>query len=478
LKNELKSSKEAQSLILNAISDPIIQHDNHMKIIWWNGAAQKIFDLKKDRDIGLFCHERLFSKEEKCSFCPAIEAKKTGKPKHSEIIDKAGKIWDVKGYALTDEKKGELGGFEICRDITHIKKGQKAFLDYATKLQFHSNNTPVAVIEWDLDFNVIKCNSAAEKMFGYTSKELVGTQAVELLIKENSSELKQITKEVCEEENEFMTIQKCQTKRGDIIDCEWYIFSMSDEKKNIHYIISFINNISIQEEAQKNLQKAREEIKLLADYYRMSSEEEKKRIARNIYGDLSQIMILINENIERLNSQAFDFINNEFDRNLLESKRIIDSAIHSVRKITRILSPVSHENFDLINEVQNYTLKLKNENKFHCEPKFNKKIIVIEKHASYDLFHLIKIFLDDLSEKTPERKAELTVIIESGYAAIIIKHKGPSYYTKKITERPGSCVESVYGILNPHNGKLIFTEDDDYSYIRILLPVLTYDSKN
>ncbi|MEI4884387.1 PAS domain-containing protein, partial [Klebsiella pneumoniae] len=45
------------------------------------------------------------------------------------------------------------------------------------KLRIHLEHTPLAVVEWDLNFRVTAWNPAAEKMFGFSREEAMGQHA-------------------------------------------------------------------------------------------------------------------------------------------------------------------------------------------------------------------------------------------------------------------------------------------------------------
>src|SRR5687768_16174805 len=50
------------------------------------------------------------------------------------------------------------------------------------KLAVHITHTPLAYIEWDLDFAVLDWNPAAEQIFGYTRAEALGRHAGDLIV--------------------------------------------------------------------------------------------------------------------------------------------------------------------------------------------------------------------------------------------------------------------------------------------------------
>jgi len=477
LKNDIEKIIKKDHVILNSISETIIQHDEKMRIVWWNKTAKEQFNLKEE-DLGQYCHEVLFEKNKPCYFCPVLGAKETMKPKHGEIISKDGRIWDIKGYSILNENNDITGSFEICRDITKAKNGQKALLKHAKHLEFHEKNTPIAVIEWDFDLNIKKWNAAAEKIFEFSYEQMQGNKITDKIPDFFSEEMKKAFEEVWQKKRDFQIVQHPHKINNKEIYCEWYIFSVTDEKNNITGVVSFVNDISRRKDAQNSLNKMKNEMKIMAEYYRKANLEEKKRIARNIHLDLVQIMELINVNIEKLDNEILEFKNTGIDKNLLASKKMIDSAIRSIRKITKVINPAREDDFNLIEEVEKYLRKFQKENQIKCQLEVNSKYMIVESYLAFDMHKIIQIFFIDLINKLIEFHIALTVLIENGYAVIVIKYKGAAYNLQNDEDSKNKCVKIVKQIIHPHRGTLIFTEDDKSKYIRVLIPMMGHDLKN
>ena len=78
-------------------------------------------------------------------------------------------------YSPRHDEKGEvIGGVAIIRDVTDRKVTESAALDEHRRLAFHVENTPLAVIEWDHEFKVLRWSPAAQKLFGWNAEEVLG----------------------------------------------------------------------------------------------------------------------------------------------------------------------------------------------------------------------------------------------------------------------------------------------------------------
>ena len=67
-----------------------------------------------------------------------------------------------------------IGLLGICRDITDRKRAEEEIRQSQQKPRIHLDHTPLAVIEWDLNFCVAGWNPSAERIFGYTREEAMG----------------------------------------------------------------------------------------------------------------------------------------------------------------------------------------------------------------------------------------------------------------------------------------------------------------
>ena len=70
-----------------------------------------------------------------------------------------------------------IGLLGICRDITDRKRAEEEIRQSQQKLRIHFEHTPLAVVEWDMEFRVTAWNPSAERIFGYTRDEAMGQHA-------------------------------------------------------------------------------------------------------------------------------------------------------------------------------------------------------------------------------------------------------------------------------------------------------------
>jgi PAS domain S-box-containing protein len=78
-------------------------------------------------------------------------------------------------YSPRHDERGEvIGGVAIIRDVTERKLAETEPADEHRRLAFHVENTPLAVIEWDREFRVLRWSPAAQRLFGWKADEVLG----------------------------------------------------------------------------------------------------------------------------------------------------------------------------------------------------------------------------------------------------------------------------------------------------------------
>ncbi|MEE4262972.1 MAG: PAS domain S-box protein [Desulfobacteraceae bacterium] len=180
----------------------------------------------------------------------------------------------------------------LIAQIVILKKEQKErrkaeLWTSEQRLALMVEQSPLAVIEWNLDFEVIKWNLAAEQMFGYTAEEALGHHAAELLVPEKVRPIvDQVWQNLVDQRGGTHSINENFTKDGRTITCEWHNTGLINTEGTISGVLSVIQDITERKRAEQ-------EITIQKAYLEQLFEASTEAIA------------FINENdrVERINSQ-------------------------------------------------------------------------------------------------------------------------------------------------------------------------------
>jgi PAS domain S-box-containing protein len=180
----LRKSEEKYRKLFEEAMDAIFIADAKTGIlIECNRAATELTGRAKSEIIGM--HQRFLHPPEKSAgkFSEAFKkhlTSKEGVVLENQIITKNGEIRDVAIKANLVEVNGKKMLRGVFRDITESKK-------ISEKARFQArllNSVGQAIIAADLKGNITYWNRAAEQLYGWEKAEVIGRNAVDILIEE------------------------------------------------------------------------------------------------------------------------------------------------------------------------------------------------------------------------------------------------------------------------------------------------------
>ena len=159
------------------------------------------------------------------------------------------------------DSQGRICGLVgIGHDITERKRAEEARRENEERLRSHTNNSPMAVIEWNADLIITRWTGAAEKMFGWSAEETVGKPITELpkIYEEDlpvvQSVMQQLTGGVSKH---VVSSNRNHTKNGQIIHCEWYSSVLHDAGGKMISVLSQVLDVTEREHIEQALDQER-----------------------------------------------------------------------------------------------------------------------------------------------------------------------------------------------------------------------------
>jgi len=119
------------------------------------------------------------------------------------------------------------------------------------RMRLHYDRTPLGVIEWNTNFEVVDWNPAAEHIFGYTKDEAVGCHAARLIVPDSArKEVDTVWQELMSNEDVIHQINENKTKDGQIRLCEWYNTPLIDRDGKLIGVASLVEDITKRQQAE------------------------------------------------------------------------------------------------------------------------------------------------------------------------------------------------------------------------------------
>ncbi|MGO9405264.1 MAG: PAS domain S-box protein [Terriglobales bacterium] len=137
-----------------------------------------------------------------------------------------------------------VGLFGISRDITDRKRVEEEIHKSEQRLRIHVEHTPLAVIEWDLNFRVATWNAAAERLFGYSREEALGQHGSFIVPPAFRRHVDQVWQGLLEQKGGVRSTNDNLTKAGRTISCEWYNTPLVNESGRAFGVASLVQDVT------------------------------------------------------------------------------------------------------------------------------------------------------------------------------------------------------------------------------------------
>ncbi len=175
----------------------------------------------------------------------------------------AGRLRNIYGSLeqLVDEKTAVLQqvNADLQSEVEEREKTEIALQQAQQKLMLHIEQTPLGVIEWDLEYRVTSWNPAAEKIFGYSREEAIGQRAKEIILPEKvMPHVEKVCADLLKKQGGGRCTNENLRKDGEIIVCEWYNTPLVDQNGNVIAVASLVQDITAQIKHEKQLERAKQ----------------------------------------------------------------------------------------------------------------------------------------------------------------------------------------------------------------------------
>ncbi|MCP4138871.1 MAG: diguanylate cyclase [Chloroflexi bacterium] len=152
----------------------------------------------------------------------------------------------------------------LTHEVVERKHAEEDLRKSQQRLSLHVEQTILAVIEWNLKFEVVDWNSGAERIFGYKKEEALGQHAEFIVPESLHDSLGKLWEELIAKEGSTGSTNKNLTKNGQTIICEWHNTPLVDDEKKVIGVASLVQDITARKKNEKDLQQANIELERLA----------------------------------------------------------------------------------------------------------------------------------------------------------------------------------------------------------------------
>ncbi|HEY3372337.1 MAG TPA: ATP-binding protein [Prolixibacteraceae bacterium] len=146
-------------------------------------------------------------------------------------------------------------------DITERKLADEDLQLALRQLEFHENNSPLAVIEFNHTYQITKWSKKAENIFGWRADEVLGKSIDEFrwVHKDDTERVTALMEDMLGSKKRSNShTNRNYRKNGSVITCEWYNSALIDSKGSLISVHSLVLDITKRTEAEKALSQSNE----------------------------------------------------------------------------------------------------------------------------------------------------------------------------------------------------------------------------
>ncbi len=239
--------------LIDAVPDPIFCKDIAGRYLLHNEANRKMFATGNEESLGktvfelsgLKTHAALYHADD-------MAVVQTGQPviNREEPFEKPDgeKGWFLTSkFPLRDEQGTIIGLVGIARDITRRKRATEELKETQSRLVYHVENSPFAVIEWGPDFCITRWAGQAENMFGWSAEEVVGQSFLDFPFV-HPDDLEKVnvvgTRLVDGRDQRNVSTNRNLAKNGRVVHCAWQNSVLHDAPQRSVSILSLVQDVT------------------------------------------------------------------------------------------------------------------------------------------------------------------------------------------------------------------------------------------
>ncbi len=177
------------------------------------------------------------------------EKNKTGVVKH---CSKGGELFYVMVACHPIEYEGIDARMAFIHDVTERVEAEKKARQAYDELNHHVNNSPLALIKWNADFEVIEWSNRAKEITGYSKEQVLGkTPDLFNFYGDDFDIVDQMMQKVVSGKRDTSNFEvKLYRQDGELVDLKVHASVLRDEDDELISVLTFFEDITEQNKAK------------------------------------------------------------------------------------------------------------------------------------------------------------------------------------------------------------------------------------
>jgi PAS domain S-box-containing protein len=351
---------------------------------------------------------------------------------HSEkTIVKKAKITEPFGYLIKPIAERDL---EITIEMAlHRHRMEMKFKERMEKALHESEdryrqlveNISEGIVMQNQKGVITYANKRFLDMIGYTEEEVLGKPITRFL---GGGLLKRRELQEASKENDIRRATEVSWKRkdGDRIFTILSPKNIYNEKDQLKGRVSVLTDITDRRQAEKDLHRSRELLRMLSRHLQTIREKESKRIAREIHDELGQQLTALKMDLSWISSKVDpdDEDAKKFLQKINAMSSLVDNTIQTVQKISAELRPGLLDDLGLVPALEWLAQEFENQTNVQCRLQLHCEMVDLDPDCSTAIFRISQEALTNVYKHAKATRVNISLKEENDDLVLKIKDNG------------------------------------------------------
>ncbi len=289
-----------------------------------------------------------------------------------------------------DKEIAAVVSLEDLRFLESAKnKGQEEITKSLFQLAAIVESSDDAIIGKTLNGVITSWNPGAERLYGYSAKEVIG-KSIALLIPENlPDEVPQILEKISQGEhvNHYETIRV--SKDGKKLHISLTISPIRDSQSIIIGVSTIARDITERKKAEEELKTSREELRTLSARLQSLQENERAYVSHEIQGQFGQALTALKMDLAWL-AKKLPSNQEILQKKVEDMNKIVDNTFKTIQKVSTELRPKFLDDLGLIAAIEWEITELQKRTGIKCKLTLPEDELVLDISRSINVFRILQ----------------------------------------------------------------------------------------
>lgn len=337
-------------------------------------------------------------------------------------------------------REAELASQELAQEVVGRKKAEAELQETYQTLQALILSSPLAIVMLNPDETVKIWNPAAERIFGWTKKEVLGEKLPIFL--NGTSEEKGIKENWDKGFASDKTLQQirlddametCRKRKdGSLIDVSISMAPLFDFDGNLNGTMAIIADITEHKRAEKQLRDSEKLLRALSMRLQSLQEEERAKIAE-VHDEFGQALTALKIDLSWLNQKlAKEQV--QLRSKIEKMSQLIDATIQTVRRISTQLRPTILDDLGLVAALEWAISEFQSRTEIECNLIIEPENINIESGCATAVFRVLQEALTNVARHANATKIDVHLRFAQGELSLEIHDDGKGITEEEIND--------------------------------------------